>query len=33
VIIGKDYPKPILDLKASREQALQHYRQYIRSDG
>jgi deoxyribodipyrimidine photo-lyase len=32
VIIGKDYPKPILDLKASREQALQHYRQYIRSD-
>jgi deoxyribodipyrimidine photo-lyase len=31
VLIGKDYPKPMLDLKTSREQALQHYRQYIRS--
>ncbi len=31
VLIGKDYPLPILDLKSSREQALQHYRQHIRS--
>ncbi len=31
VIVGSDYPEPILDLKASREQALVNYRQYIRS--
>jgi deoxyribodipyrimidine photo-lyase len=33
VLIGKDYPEPMLDLKASREQALVNYRQYIRSAG
>jgi deoxyribodipyrimidine photo-lyase len=31
VLIGTDYPEPILDLKTSREQALQHYRQHIRT--
>ena len=31
VLIGTDYPEPMLDLKTSREQALQHYRQHIRS--
>jgi deoxyribodipyrimidine photo-lyase len=31
VFIGIDYPEPMLDLKASREQALQYYRQHIRS--
>ena len=31
VMIGRDYPEPLLDLKSSREQALQHYRQHIRS--
>ena len=33
VIIGSDYPEPMLDLKASREQALLNYRQHIRSAG
>lgn len=33
VIVGSDYPEPILDLKASREQALLNYRQFIRSAG
>jgi deoxyribodipyrimidine photolyase len=32
-LIGTDYPEPLLDLKTSREQALQHYRQHIRSGG
>ena len=32
VLIGTDYPEPILDLKTSREQALQHYRQTIKSN-
>ena len=31
VVIGRDYPEPILDLKASREKALLHYRQHIQS--
>jgi deoxyribodipyrimidine photo-lyase len=31
VLIGQDYPAPILDLKTSREHALQLYRQTIRS--
>jgi deoxyribodipyrimidine photo-lyase len=31
VLIGRNYPEPILDLKTSREQALQHYRQHIRT--
>jgi deoxyribodipyrimidine photo-lyase len=30
-LIGTDYPAPMLDLKTSREQALQHYRQTIQS--
>ena len=31
VLIGKDYPAPILNLKSSREQALQYYRQTIQT--
>ena len=33
VILGSDYPEPILDLKTSREQALLNYRQHIHSAG